>query len=339
MQENCDIATMKLMLPFEPKPSKHTLSYADKLLLLGSCFSDYIGMQLQRAKFQVLFNPTGILFDPISLSRHLEDYATCKQYAVDELFLYNELWQSWFHHSDFSSINQQHTLKHINDAIQLAHQQLLSSAFLFITLGTAYSYQLKKESTPVANCHKAPKEWFNKKLLSIEEITTALTYAITTIRKLNPSLQIVFTVSPVKHIRDGIVENNRSKARLIEAANQLAEVVEECSYFPAYELVTDVLRDYRFYAQDMAHPNQQAIEFVFEHFCQTYMNDNTKQLMDDVMQIVSAKSHRPLNPNTAAHQQFLKTFLDKTNSLGKILPMLHWDDEVHYFSTHPSTNQ
>ncbi|MES2559232.1 MAG: GSCFA domain-containing protein [Bacteroidota bacterium] len=323
---------MNLMLNLEPKPFPKPISYTDKVLLLGSCFSDNIGTKLQQAKFQVLFNPTGIVFDPLSVVKHLEDYATNKRYTAEECFQHNELWHSWFHHSDFSTTSPLQTQKGINEAIQQAHQQLQVASHVFITLGTAFCYELKANGLAVANCHKVPKEKFDKKLLSVTEIVNSLQQGITAVRILNPLIEIVFTVSPVKHIRDGIIENNRSKARLIEAAHRLTEMETNCSYFPAYELVTDVLRDYRFYATDMAHPNEQAIDFVFEHFCETYLNKETTLLMQEVIQIGAAKNHRALHPDTLTHQQFLKTFLAKTNNLKTRLPMLDWEAEMTHFS-------
>lgn len=332
-QENSDIASMNLMLNIAPKPANKTISYADKVLLLGSCFSDNIGNKLQQAKFQVLFNPTGIVFDPLSVARHLGDYAANKQYSAIDLFQHHELWRSWYHHSYFSGTNREETQQQINDAIQRAHEQLQSASYLFITLGTAYAYRLKEQQIAVANCHKVPQERFDKKLLTVDEITEALQLALTEVRKLNPTIEVILTVSPVKHIRDGVVENNRSKARLIEAVYQLTEIELHCSYFPAYELVTDVLRDYRFYTTDMAHPNEQAIQFVFDHFCETYLSKETQQLMQEVQQIVTAKNHRTLHADTKAHQQFLKTFLEKTNAMKGVLPMLDWAEEMGYFSS------
>lgn len=331
-QENNDIAAMNLMLHLEPTPSSQNISYAEKVLLVGSCFADNMGNKLQQAKFQVLFNPTGIVFDPLSVAKHLEDFATNKQYSADELFQHNELWFSWYHHSDFSTIDNIQTQKRINDALQQTHTYLQSTAHVFITLGTAFSYQLKDENIPVANCHKVPQSRFDKKLLSVTEITEALQKGIAAVRKLNPDVEVVFTVSPVKHIRDGIIENNRSKARLIESVHRLTGTISHCSYFPAYELVTDVLRDYRFYATDMAHPNEQAIEFVFNHFCETYFSKETQQLMRQVQQIVTAKNHRSLHPDTLAHQQFMKLFLEKTTALKMTLPMLDWEEEIRFFS-------
>jgi hypothetical protein len=322
---------MNLMLTLDPQPAKQSIGYEDKLMLLGSCFSDHIGAKLLEAKFQTLFNPTGIVYDPISLAQHLSAITNGKSFEASDLFQHNELWHSWLFHSDFSSTEQQETLKLMNEAILLSASQITSASYLFLTLGSAYGYVLKDKQVPVANCHKAPKEWFDKKLFGIEEMVSVLQKSITELRRINPNIQIVFTVSPVKHIRDGVVENNRSKARLLEVAHTLSEQENDCSYFPAYELVTDVLRDYRFYAPDMAHPNAQAVDWVFDFFCQTYFAKPTQQLKQEVLQVVSAKNHRPLHATTKAHQQFLKTFLAKTELLKLKLPGLNWEEEETYF--------
>lgn len=320
------------MLGFEPEPSDNKISYSDRLLLIGSCFTDHIGTNLAGIKFRSRYNPTGIVFDPLSIARHLHDYVSAKQYGRQELFKQNELWHSWHHHSDFSGIQQQEVVQQINEAIQDASRLLAQSDWLFITLGTAYSYQLKEGALPVANCHKAPKDRFDKKLLGIEEITGTLSAALASVKAMNPALQIVITVSPVKHIRDGVVENNRSKARLTEAAHLLTENVKDCSYFPAYELVTDVLRDYRFYAPDMVHPSEQAVQYVFDIFCKTYFSAGTQQLAHEIRQIISARDHRPLHPGTEAHRQFLNTFAQKTKLMKDKLPMLDWEEEIRYFA-------
>lgn len=322
---------MNLMLSLDPQLAKKTITYNDKLLLVGSCFSDNIGMKLQEAKFSTLFNPTGIVFDPLSLATHLTDYATQKQYGETDLVEYDGLWHSWLHHSDFSCEQKQQTLALINEAIVAAHQQLQSASHLFITLGTAFSYQLIERQIAVANCHKAPKSWFQKQLLEIDEMVDALQKSINAVTQLTPGIQIIFTVSPVKHIRDGIVENNRSKARLLEVAHRLVHNHANCSYFPAYEWINDVLRDYRFYTADMAHPNDQAIAFVFEQFGKSYFSTETLRLMNEVLQIVSARKHKPLHATTHAHQQFLKTFHAKTTALKSEWTMLNFDEEIKYF--------
>jgi hypothetical protein len=324
---------MNWMLAFEPVPAARQVEYAHRLLLTGSCFSTNIGTLLTRGKFQAVYNPTGIVFDPLSICRHLEDYVSGRTYVPEDLVLQRELWHSWQHHSDFSGTRLEEMLEGLNGAVQQGYEWIRSCDWLFITMGTAYSYGLLPGEEPVANCHKAPRDRFVKKLLDIETITGRMSATLAKVREVNPKVKIVLTVSPVKHIRDGIVENTRSKSRLIEAMHRLTEVMDECMYFPAYELVTDVLRDYRFYAPDMAHPNEQAVGVVFDHFCKTFLSPRTQQLLGEVNQVVSAKNHRPLHEDTAAHRQFLDTFRVKTEQLQQKLPMLSWVDELQYFTT------
>jgi hypothetical protein len=323
---------MNLMLTLDPQPAKQSITYSDQIVLVGSCFSDNIGAKLKEAKFQTVHNPTGIVFDPLSVARHLSDMISGKQYQPSELFQLNELWLSWFFHSDFSSTDAEKTCAKMIRAIQAGSAGLISASYLFITLGTAYSYLLKDKNIAVANNHKAPGAWFEKRLLEVDEMVAVLQKSIGDLRAINPGIQVVFTVSPVKHIRDGVIENNRSKARLLEAVHQLAQGQTNCSYFPAYELVTDVLRDYRFYAPDMAHPNPQAILFVFDFFCKTYFSSNTQQQMQEVLHIVLAKHHRPLHPDTLAHQHFLKTVAEKIAAIKTRLPGINWAEEELHFS-------
>jgi hypothetical protein len=320
------------MLQLSPSTFRKTLSYKDKILLVGSCFAENIGSLLQEAKFQVLFNPSGIVFDPLSVATHLRDWALVNEYHAEDLFQQNELWHSWSHHSSLSSTSSHDVLTNINCSIGEAHRYLKASDYLFITLGTAYSYVLKEQQKAVANCHKVPQKLFEKRLLTTDQIQESLEQAISLVRNINPSVEIIFTVSPVKHIRDGIIENNRSKARLLDAVHTLVENNSHCTYFPAYELVTDVLRDYRFYAADMAHPSEQAIQFVFDHFGQTFLSVETHQLMQEVLQVVSAKNHRILHPDTLSNQRFRSAFLTKVETISKKLPMLDWSKELAYFS-------
>jgi hypothetical protein len=290
-----------------------------------------MGALLHDAKFNVLFNPTGIVFDPLSIAQHLSDYVTGKQYQPNDLFQHNELWHSWLHHSQFSAPSQTQTFTAINESICISQQHLQSASHLFITLGTAFSYSLKSDDKAVANCHKAPKEWFAKRLLSIDEMVQVLKQSIDQVKNVNPPIEVVFTVSPVKHLRDGIIENVHSKARLLEVVHQL-QAQQYCTYFPAYELVTEVLRDYRFYKSDMAHPNEQSIQIVFDHLCETFLTAESAKLVESVMHIIMAKKHKPIHVDSTTHQQFLRLFLDKTMGMQQQLPQLNWEQEINYFS-------
>ena len=322
---------MKWMLDITiPEPARK-ISYNDSLLLIGSCFTANVGSALHELKFNTLHNPTGILFDPLSVARHLEDYTVNKQYHAHELVQLNDIWSSWLHHSEFSSVHQHECLNRVNTAIRSAHTHLQHTTVLLITLGTAFSYQLLPEQQPIANCHKAPANRFRKHLLSSDEIIQALKRALMPLLESKPQLQVVFTISPVRHIRDGVIENNRSKARLIEAVHQLVEHHERMVYFPSYELVIDVLRDYRFYDADLVHPNYAATHHVFETFCRHYLSLPTITLVDEVKQLVTARKHRPLHPDSAGHQAFLAAQQNKLAALKTKLPHLNWTEEEAAF--------
>ena len=319
-----------------------------KILLTGSCFTEHIGDRLEELKFNALQNPNGILFDPVSVADSLVSYMQNRQYNRDDLFYMNELWQSWHHHSRFSNIDADECLRVINDSQQRAHAFLKEADWIIITLGSSFLIDLisfdaassKVSPSPfmergqggeVANCHRAPAQWFNKKLLEIDEIILMLTDCCGQLWQFNPKLKFIFTVSPVRHIRDGVVDNNRSKARLIETVHHLAGKFDRIHYFPAYELVIDVLRDYRFYDIDLVHPNYMATEYVMEKFAETCIDEESQELMQEIRKIVIARKHKAFQPETNAHRQFLKTQFEKTNVLQEKYPFLGLDEELMYF--------
>ena len=268
---------MEFFLPFNIKDYPFKISYQDKILFIGSCFSEEIGNKLKELKLNVVQNPNGILYDPLSISDALFSYIEKKPFDEENLFQLNGLWHSWKHHSVFSGADKKDVLKKINASQSGTHAFLKEANFLIITLGTAFYYQLKDDNKNVANCHKAPPTFFEKRLMPADAIISEMLSVLTALEVFNPNLKIIFTVSPVKHVRDGVVENNRSKARLIDAVHSIAEQKEAIFYFPSYELITDVLRDYRFYKNDLVHPNETAINFVFEKFCDTLLNDEGKR--------------------------------------------------------------
>ena len=322
---------MKWMADIDIKGPANKINYNHSLFLIGSCFTEHIGNRMADYKFPVLQNPNGILFDPISVCYSLQSYINAKFYTAEDLFYLNDLWQSWQHHSMFSGMDQQAVLNTINKFQQQAHQFLRKANWMIITLGSSFSYKLVDGGTPVANCHRAPSQWFNKHLIEISEITNKLDDTIIQLKAFNPGLKIIFTISPVRHLRDGVIDNNRSKARLIEAVHQIEQQFEHCYYFPAYELVIDVLRDYRFYDIDLAHPNYAATEFVFEKFKEHYIENKSLELMDDIKKMVNAYRHRPFNPLTNSHQSFLNASLAKARQLQKQLPHLDFSEQINYF--------
>lgn len=333
---------MDLILNIDLKRLPKPISYPDKILLVGSCFTEHIGNALEELKFSILQNPNGILFGPDSVCKSLISYVENKRYSETDLFQLNEVWHSWDYHSRFSNVNAREAVRIINESQQSAHEFLKQADWLIITLGSSFSYRLTdladcSENPPsggrgAANCHRAPANWFTKELLEIDNIKSMLEDCLKKLKQFNPKLKFILTVSPVRHIRDGVVENNRSKARLIEAVHFICSKFESAFYFPAYELVIDVLRDYRFYDIDLVHPNYPATEFVLEKFTEACIDDASQQLMQEIRQIVIARKHRAFQPETKAHQQFLHVHFEKTKELQSKYPFLDLKEEIAYFS-------
>lgn len=305
------------------------INYRNKIMLTGSCFTAHIGNSLAELKFPVMQNPNGILFDPSSVASSIVSYIQNKRYTKDDLFYLNEVWNSWQHHSIFSHVDAEQCLAGINSSQQQAHDFLKNAEWIIITLGSSFSYRL--ESGPVANCHRAPGQWFQKHLMTIEEINSVLDGCLHQLWQFNRNIKVIFTVSPVRHIRDGVIENNRSKARLIEVVHHLVNKFDNIFYFPAYELVIDVLRDYRFYDIDMVHPNYAATEFVLEKFTRHYIDEASQLLMQEIKKIVTARKHKAFQPDTQAHKQFLKAHLEKAQALQQQNSFLDLKAEIDYF--------
>lgn len=322
---------MQFQVPIQIKPFDIPVTYQDRILLIGSCFTEHIGNYLGEMKFNVLQNPNGILFDPMGVCNSLVSYMENKQYAAADLFELNEAWHSWMHHSRFSNIDAAEGVRIINESQQQAHTFLKQADWLIITLGSSFVYKLREGGKDVVNCHKAPAQWFHKHLSSIEEIVTALDGTLHRLFHFNPKVKVIFTISPVRHIRDGVIDNNRSKARLIEAVHHLVNKLDRLYYFPAYELVVDVLRDYRFFDIDMVHPNYQATQFVLEHFTASCMDKDTQALMEEIRSIVIARKHKPFHPASRQHQTFLQKHLEKAEKLQQVHPYLNLAEEMEFF--------
>ncbi|HXB91539.1 MAG TPA: GSCFA domain-containing protein [Puia sp.] len=322
---------MEFQLPIDIATLPRPIAYGDKILLTGSCFTEHIGNALGDWKFDVLQNPHGILFDPASVASALISYIHNRPYVEEGLVYFNELWQSWQHHSQFSDMDKEKCLLAINGSVARAHAFLKEARWLIITLGSAFSYRLA-DGTTVANCHRAPAQTFTKHLMTIGEINTALDSSLQQLFSFNPSIRVLFTVSPVRHVRDGVVDNNRSKARLIESVHHLVNKYDRIAYFPAYELVIDVLRDYRFYDIDMVHPNYPATNFVLEKFTRHCVEEGSQRILEEVKKIVIARRHKPFQPETQAHRRFLQEHRQKVTDLMDRYPFLRLEEERGYFS-------
>lgn len=332
---------MEFRLEFTPKPFDTKINHQHKLLLIGSCFTEQIGTKLTNHKFSVLDNPNGILFNPVSITKSISSYIDNKRYSESDLFYQNECWNSWEHHSRFSNPDLQKCLAGINESQLKANAFLQNADWLLITLGSAFVYETSplvllqegrgSSKVVVANCHKVPTDKFVKRLLPVEEVFAGLQQMIGKTQAFNQGIKIIFTISPVRHLRDGFVENNRSKATLIQAVHQLTELNSNCFYFPAYELIIDDLRDYRFFAEDMVHPNYAATNYVWEKFIATCIDEPSQQLMKEIAVVVAAKNHKPFNPTSEQHKKFLQTNLEKVEKLQEQFPYISFAEEAAFF--------
>ncbi|MBE7442361.1 MAG: GSCFA domain-containing protein [Flavobacteriales bacterium] len=314
---------MNFFLHTPTTKSKVNLSHQEAILLLGSCFTENIGEKLLNSKFNVNINPFGIIYNPISIANSLTRIVNNQLYTEQELSEQHKKWFSFDHHGSFSSFNQQECLTKINNEITCAYQHLQETKTIVITLGTAWVYENIENKKLVANCHKIPAKNFTKRLLSVEEIVHHFSALANKLNKIN----FLFTVSPVRHVSDGLHENNISKSVLHLAIHQLTSQHKNCSYFAAYEMIIDELRDYRFYKEDMIHPTPQAINYVWEKFVDTYFANETKNLILKIDKILSATQHKPFNFDSEAHQKFISDQLSLIDELTKNHPFLNLEKE------------
>ena len=321
---------MELHLNYTPTPSLAKISHTDKVLLIGSCFAENIGEKLLENKFKCLINPNGILFNPASIATALHSYI--KNDGNIKIGTNNGLAFSFNHHGSFSKNTEKELRSEVLTARKEAHQFLKEAKFLIITFGSAYVYRDIKDMEVVANCHKLPQQNFLKDLLRVDDIVSTYSHLINELRDFNDDLKIIFTVSPVKYLRDGIINNNLSKSILLQSVHNKVSATSNLqstllNYFPAYELVNDDLRDYRFYKEDMAHPNEQAINYVWEKFSNCYFSNETKELNQKIKEITLAVNHRPLKENSDKHTEFKNNVLKKCTELENAHTFLNFTEE------------
>lgn len=319
-----------------PKPFSEKISHTNHIMLLGSCFTEQIGQKLIQQKWRVMQNPNGIIFNPVSICKALDSYLSYKPAVEADLFEYNGMWGSWQYHTRFSATTSNEALLRINTERKNAAEFLNKADWLVLTLGSAFVYERK--DTPatnyenvVANCHKIPTDKFYKRLLTVEEVVNVFAKALSNLKQKYPDIYIIFTISPVRHLRDGFVENNRSKAVLINAVHELVNDTE-IFYFPSYELVIDDLRDYRFFAEDLAHPNYAATQYVWEKFVDACIDDDAKEVMKELSGIIQAANHKPFNPHSEQHKSFMATYQQKARALVERYPHIHLNEEIQKLS-------
>jgi hypothetical protein len=313
---------MQWCLPFSFPDVENKIRHSEAIYLNGSCFTTHMGRYLSQAGFRVAQNTHGVVFNPLSICRSVQDIILQKQYCPEELFQLNEYWHSWNHHSDYSALESAESLHLMNQQILQHHAFLKEARCAIFSLGSAFAYFHLQKGIYVSNNHRAPHDWFRKDLLEVDVIRKALEEMCEALKTFNPQLQIYFTISPVRHVRDGVIENNRSKARLIEAVHQLKEVY----YFPAYEIVTDELRDYRFYDADKVHPNYEATQYVWERFKWACINAADFPLMEEMEQLNRAARHQAKDVRSEAHQAFKQNQLNRCISLESQFPYLDLSD-------------
>jgi hypothetical protein len=328
---------MKFHFEFDIKKLGQPIMHKDKLFLIGSCFTENMGEKLKKYKFSILENPNGILFNPVSVTEALTSYMENSLVTEANLFQLNEGWHSWKHHSRFSGLSAEDSLNKINTSTSNAHDYLKRADYLMITLGSSWIYTLTdkainaKPGSIAANNHKAPADWFYRRLMTTEEVLQTLDNTLYRLFHFNSKLKIIFTISPVRHLREGVVENNRSKAVLIQAVHHLVDKFDRLYYFPAYELVIDDLRDYRFYAEDLVHPNYSATQYVWEKFINACIDEKAKSLMEEIHSINLAYQHKPFNASSEQHKKFLQSFYEKTKAIQEQHPDLDFKKELEYF--------
>ena len=309
------------------------ISHNTPVIAIGSCFVENIGFYLEKYKFNISINPHGVLYNPISIGNSLQSILDNEQISKKHLFQVNDLWCSLNHHSQFSNSDFQAVLEAINTSTEQAHQQLMEAKVLILTLGSGFAYEFLQQQSIVANCHKIPQKHFKKRLLSVQSIVQQLSKHIENLQKKLPNLQIILSLSPVRHIKDGIIENQRSKATLLLAIHHLIDQFKNVYYFPSYEIILDDLRDYRFYQEDLVHPNGTAIKYVWEYFKRSFFAEKTQELLLEIEKVLLAVGHKPFNPESKKHQQFITSQLNRISQLQSKYPQLDFNQELEHLTT------
>ena len=307
------------------------ISHQSQILLMGSCFADNIGRRLQAGKFRVSHNPFGVVYNPLSLSKQIELLCIKERFETADLEFRNELWFSFMHYTLFSDTDKEACLARINDSFERARNYISTANVLFLTLGTSFAYTIKSTGEVVANCHKLPAKEFSHRFIPLHETVEELKKSIELLRSFNPGLKVVFTVSPIRHWKNGAIDNQRSKAALLLAVAELEKKLPEIYYFPAYEIVMDELRDYRFYAEDLLHPSDFAVDFIWQKYMSAYFGDETKSITSAIEELNKALNHKPRHTNTTEYRKFVKSVIKKAEQLTKKYPSLNFDKEIREY--------
>ncbi|HGY54775.1 MAG TPA: GSCFA domain protein [Caldithrix abyssi] len=307
------------------------LEHSYKFVTLGSCFATNIADRLRSYRFSVLDNPFGVLYNPASILQSLQLLQSNQQVTKEDLIYYDEEWHSFDHHSDFSRSNAEECLQAVNSGLDKSRIYFKDAEVLMITYGTAYVYKHIRRGRIVSNCHRVPAAEFEHFRLDFADIVEMIRDSIRIARNLNPAVKIIFSISPVRYLKEGFAENQLSKALLILAVYKAIEREEHCVYFPAYEIMMDDLRDYRFYEGNLTHPNTMAIDYIWHIFSRSLLSEDCLNMMEQVKQVVQAYSHKPRNLQSKKYHQFIRKSLQFAESLKKQYTYLNLDHEITYF--------
>lgn len=308
---------MQFRTTFQIQSSDFKLNHQHKILTIGSCFSDEIGKRLIDLKFDGLINPFGVIFNSHSIQNLIERSIQKKYFTIADVHQNGEEFFCFDVHSSFNALTKEAVLEKLNSTLDQVYNYIHSCDVVMITLGTSWIYEWKTSNQIVANCHKVDTKQFEKRLLTTEENLKSLELIVSDLKKINPKIHIITTVSPVRHTKDGMIENNVSKARLLNALYELSLQNNQVEYFPSYELVLDDLRDYRFFKKDLIHPSKQAVDYIWEKFSETYFEQSTQTIIQKINKVISAINHRPFNEESENYQQFLVKTITLMNELEK----------------------
>jgi hypothetical protein len=311
---------MKLTTPIKLSRQNPPINYSSKVLLLGSCFAQNMGAKLEYYKFQQCTNPFGILFHPVAIEKLITRAVNHTWFTSKDVFLQNEQWHCFLAHSKLSNTSEEDLISALNSALEKLRTSLLEASHVVFTFGTAWVYRHLEKDTIVANCHKVPQKKFVKQLLSPDDVSDVLLGIETKLRAINPTCSIINTVSPVRHIKDGLIENSRSKAHLIAGVQEIVSPDKLNYYFPSYEIMMDELRDYRYYKEDLIHPNQTAIAIIWEKFLSSWVASETFEIQKKIAVIQNGLLHIPFNENSKAHMHFKKDLETKISEIKEQLP-------------------
>jgi len=322
---------MKFRTEIDAGAGKHEISYSSPVMLIGSCFATEMGHFFTSGKMDVMINPFGVLYNPDSVAGGLELIIKGRKILEEDLHFFDNKYLSFYHGTGFSLPDKDKMLERLNSELETARVFLKRSRFLFITFGTARVYKWKESGKSVSNCHKIPESEFTRELLSVDHIKDSWTGLIEKLRTFSKNLQIVFTVSPVRHWKDGAHGNQISKSVLILAIDELMKANPDLDYFPSYELLLDDLRDYRFYKEDMLHPSSEAVKYIWEKFQDTYFSASTRRSYEEIYKIVNACSHRLMSDNPVEIKKFCNNMLNRIKTLENKYKFLSFSSEKDHF--------